>query len=107
MGYWNQAKVLFHRRVFVLALGTIHHRKTVTFDLYMVLGIIWMHPFPLGKSILLSLDSPDPIAFCTVDETNPERAPMPKAGKTVFATNGRTHAANLAKRPRNHLLFSC
>ena len=41
-----------------------------------------------------------PIAFCTPDEANPERAPTPKAGKTVFVTIGKALAANPAKRPR-------
>ena len=40
------------------------------------------------------------MAFCTPDEAYPERAPIPNAGKTVLATNGRALAANPAKRPR-------
>ena len=43
---------------------------------------------------------PDPSRFCTPDEANPERAPTPKAGKTVFAYIGRALVANSAKRPR-------
>ena len=43
---------------------------------------------------------PDPVAFCTPDEANPERAPTPNVGKTVFANIGRALAANPAKRPR-------
>ena len=48
MDYLDRAKALFHRKAFLLALNTTHHRKTVILDLCTVLSIIRNHPFPLG-----------------------------------------------------------
>ena len=54
MGYYHRAKVLFHRKAFLLVLNTTHHRKTAILYLCMVLSIIHDHPFPLGKHVLIS-----------------------------------------------------
>ena len=54
MDYLDRAKVLFHRKAFLLVLNTIRHHKTLILYPFMVLSTILDHLFPLDKSFLLS-----------------------------------------------------
>ena len=63
--------------------------------------------FHLGNASSFPEIETRPIAFCTPDDANPERAPTPYAGKTVFATICKALAANPAKRPRKPPSIFC